>query len=312
MAAYNYIDNSEKQRTLLSLIVIAALIYALPSLWEIRMSPQLHKNFYGYFPHSWRQTIRQGGFRPVVFLGHGLYISAFFSLALAAAAILWKTKYKTLGRYGILITAFLIVVLLLSKSWGGVIYGLMALIIIRTATTKTWMTAALVIALFVGSYPLLRSSDTVPTEKITAFFIQYSEDRAQSLQFRFDNEDQLLEKANTRSLFGWGSWGRPRIYDPVSGRDLSVQDGTWIIIYGASGWLGYITVFGLLILPIIQHWRLSKKTNTYDTYTTGLCFILAINLIDLLPNSSLNPLTFILAGSLLGSYRYKLKANLNQ
>lgn len=55
-------------------LVIAGLIYTVPMLYEIRMSPQLHTIFYGYFPHSFGQQARGGGFRPVVFMGHGLLV----------------------------------------------------------------------------------------------------------------------------------------------------------------------------------------------------------------------------------------------
>src|SRR6056297_2639840 len=77
-------------RDLLTAIAVAGVAYSLPALFEVRMSPQLHTWVYGFFPHQFLQQIRFDGFRPVVFLGHGLAVALFFSMAFLAAAALWK------------------------------------------------------------------------------------------------------------------------------------------------------------------------------------------------------------------------------
>ena len=61
-----FLCTSEARALLLRAIVLAALVYSLPMLVEIRISPQLHRLVYGYFPHSFAQQIRDGGYRPVV------------------------------------------------------------------------------------------------------------------------------------------------------------------------------------------------------------------------------------------------------
>lgn len=80
----NPADFEEIPRTL----VVAALFYSLPILFEIRLSPQLHLWFYGYYPTSFLQQMRDGGFRPMVFIGHGLSVSFFMMTATVAAAVL--------------------------------------------------------------------------------------------------------------------------------------------------------------------------------------------------------------------------------
>ena len=72
-------------------LVVAGLIYSLPMLFEVRMSPQLHTWIYGYFPHSFGQQMRDGGFRPVVFIGHGLGVAFFVMTTVVAAAAFWRT-----------------------------------------------------------------------------------------------------------------------------------------------------------------------------------------------------------------------------
>ena len=50
--------------------------------------------------------------------------------------------------------------------------------------------------------------------------------RADSLLFRLVNEDMLAAKALQRPLFGWGGWGRNRVFDE-EGRDL--YDHRWVL-----------------------------------------------------------------------------------
>src|SRR5262245_16651075 len=61
--------SSADSEGILRVLVIAGLLYSLPVLFEVRMSPQLHNWFYGYHPHQFAQQMRDGGFRPVVFMG---------------------------------------------------------------------------------------------------------------------------------------------------------------------------------------------------------------------------------------------------
>ena len=128
------------------------------------------------------------------------------------------------------------------------------------------------------------------------------EDRAGSLRFRFDNEDKLVGSRLAAFSFGWGRFGRNRVYDEESGRDLSVTDGRWIITMGQFGFIGFLAEFGLLALPIFRAISALKFAETAEEqlFLAALALIVAINIVDLLPNSSLSPWTWLLAGALLG------------
>ena len=89
-----FLRNSENNVEVLRVLVIAGLAYSLPMLFEVRMSPQLNNWIYGYFPSSWLQQFRDGGFRPVVFLGHGLYVAFFAATTIMAAAAFWRTRTR--------------------------------------------------------------------------------------------------------------------------------------------------------------------------------------------------------------------------
>ncbi len=129
-----------------------------------------------------------------------------------------------------------------------------------------------------------------------------SADRAESLKTQFDNEDQLLDHAWQRPWFGWGRFGRNRIYNGWMGRDSSITDGTWIITLGVFGLVGFVAEFGLLGLAVFRAATALKFAQTMREggFLAALALIVAINIVDLLPNSSISPWTWLLAGALLG------------
>jgi hypothetical protein len=162
---------------------------------------------------------------------------------------------------------------------------------------------ASLVAVTVLLYPMLRGGGFVPVDKIVSFAHSVDRIRGLSLQYRLNNEDILLEKANERPLFGWGGWGRGRVYNE-KGKDISTTDGRWIITIGETGWFGYLARFGLLTLPIILL-TLRKRKYEVTLATSGLCLVLAGNLIDLIPNATSTPLTWLMAGALLGRLELK-------
>jgi hypothetical protein len=291
-------DNLEVLRTL----AIAGLLYSLPMLLEVRLSPQLHTWIYGYFPHSFGQQMREGGFRPVVFLGHGLLVAFFIMTAAVAAAALWRTRARLAGAPAGAVTGYLAAVLVLCKTLGALVYGAVLVPLVRYATPRLQSHVALVLVAIALLYPMLRAADLFPTSTILEAATSVSEERAQSLKFRFDNEDQLLDRAWQRFLFGWGRFGRNRVYDDESGRDVSVTDGRWVITMGQFGFVGFLAEFGLLALAVARAASAVRFAESVHeaVFLSALALIVAINVVDLLPNASISPWTWLLAGALLG------------
>jgi hypothetical protein len=266
------------------------------------MSPQLNAWFYGYFPHSFAQQVRNGGFRAVVFLGHGLVVAIFFAVTILATFALWRARRPSDGGAGTLIAgAWLLGVLVLCKSLGALISTLLLLPLLLFASARVQMIVAAAIAVIVLLYPMMRGAGLIPVDRLYAISASISDERAESFKFRLDNEDILLDRANHKPLAGWGIWGRNRVYDPESGRDISVTDGAWIIIIGVYGWIGYAVQFGLLTIPTLLL-ALRQRASALSFATTGLCLVLAVNLIDLIPNAGLSPLTWLIAGAVLGHW----------
>ena len=294
----NPIDSEE----ILRVLVIAGLVYSLPMLFEVRMSPQLHFWFYGYHPSDFDQEMRGGGFRPMVFMGHGLLAALFAMMTAVAAAAFWRTHTRVLRLPAAGVTAYLSVVLVLCKSLGALVYGVMMVPLVRFASPRIQFRVALILVTFALLYPLLRFADFIPTGAMVETASLVSVDRAESLKTRFENEDQLLKRASQRFLFGWGRYGRSFIYEQGSGRELSITDGRWIIVLGEFGLFGFLAEFGLLALPVFSAASaLRFAESTLDRVNlAALALILGANIIDLLPNSGLLPWTWLFAGGLLG------------
>jgi len=117
--ARKHLATPAAQREILLALALGGLAYSLPMLLEVRLSPQLNVWIYGFFPHAFDQQIRMGGFRPVVFLSHGLYV-AFFALTTVIAAFgLWRAEK---GPF-LLVGAYLTGVLVLCKTLGALVYA---------------------------------------------------------------------------------------------------------------------------------------------------------------------------------------------
>jgi hypothetical protein len=283
-------------------LVVAGLIYSVPMLIENITGPELHRLFYGYIQHDYGQAIRFGGFRPYVFMPHGLWV-AFFAMMCFTSALLQARKADAAERTRtVVIAIWLGISLVLCRSGGPLALTLVVAPLVLFFGPRMQLRMAALMALTALAYPLLRGSGVVPAEALVRFIAGLSPDRAESLAYRFTNEDILLERAADKPLFGWGAWGRNLVYDPETGEALTISDGQWIITIGQSGWLGYIATFGLLCLPIFAlWWRYRQVDNAQIPGQVGLlALILGANLVDLLPNATLIPFTWLLAGALLG------------
>ena len=302
-----YLGAPQEQTLLLRILCIAALLYSLPTLFEIRMSPQLARWTYGFLAQSFAQAMREGGFRPVVFLQHGLWLALFMAMAALSSLALWRQNKQQPGRgwrLGLLAALWLTGVLLLSKSLGALILLLMLAPVILLVPVRSQLLVAAVLAGLVLIFPMLRGAGLVPVGALVSTAALINEERADSLKFRFDNEDVLLDRANQKPLAGWGGYSRSRVFDIETGKDITVTDGIWIIVMGGSGWLGYLATFGLLTLPVLLLYIGSKKLRV-DQASAGLCLVLLLNLLDMIPNATMTPITWLVAGALAGRCRYR-------
>src|SRR6185312_8833545 len=197
--------------------------------------------------------------------------------------------------------AYLSAVLVLCKTLGALIYGVVLIPLVRWASLRLQLRIATLLVMVALAYPLLRVADVVPTQDILGWANTVSAERAESLKTRFDQEKLLLTHAWDRKWFGWGRFGRSRVYFD-NGEDRSITDGEWINTIGTFGLIGFAAEFGLLGFAVLRAAAALKSAPTTQDaiYATALTLIIAINIFDLIPNSTIFPWTWLLVGALLG------------
>lgn len=289
-------------RVLLRTLLGAGLVYSVFQLIEIRLSPQFHIWVYGFFQHSFAQTLRGGGFRPTVFMEHGLAVAMFTVVVVMAAAALYKTKIRVFRVPAGWALAYLWLVLLLLKSEAAFLYSLLAVPLILYASPKTQFRFAMLLAVIVLAYPWARGAGVVPVDDIRDWVAsEYGEEKVGSLMTRFVNEERLLERANERYLFGWGWYGRAYTHNVEAGFASAIRDGDWIITVGDWGRVGFLGKYLLILLPLFMSARQLKRVRSESDrrLLAALALIIAISAFDLLPNGNFNHLIFVFSGALM-------------
>jgi hypothetical protein len=303
LMAYRYLSSDTGMRELLLALAIGGLAYTLPALIEIRLSPQINIWIYGFFQHDFLQMMRDGGFRPLVFLSHALMLAFFLMTSILAALALARVDLDENDRLKFGLGAiYMFVVLYLCKSLASQLYAIAFAPLIFLAPVKWQIRVALGLATIAVVYPMLRNLGLIPLDGILERAYDFNADRGQSLGYRFENEEQLLDRAHEKNWFGWGGWGRNLVRHPETGQILTIPDGQWIIIFGTFGWVGYIAQMGLIAAPIALLTRKMHKIKDLELspYVAPIAVILVVTMVDMLINATLTPFTWLCAGAVLG------------
>lgn len=299
-----YFSDKEGLRDLAMGIVIGGLVYIPFCLWEMRMSPNLHYYIYGFRADKFINAIRFGAYRPVVFLQHGIAVGVWMMSALLMGIWLWRSKaVRFLHGFSMgFIVCALFVVFLLCRSLNAIILfvgGIFAYYVIRS---WRWKSIVLCLAIIPVFYIVSRNNGMLSADILVGEVSSISEDRSRSLYGRLYHEEKLQEKAWRRPLFGWGGWGRNRIYDE-DGNDISVTDGLWIIVFGTHGLVGLISLGFVFLLPSLLFWRKYRFADWGQADLApmaGFACVIPLYVIDCLMNAMVNPVFTVAAGGMLG------------
>lgn len=296
-----FLNNVEDNENIFKALVVMGLIYTIFMLVELRLSPQFHTWVYGYSNVDFSQQMRGEGYRPTVFYGHGLSLAFWISTCIIAALALQKNKVKASLFSASKVVIYLSIILVLCKTWSAMAYALLAMLLIFKLSPVKQTKWVLMLAAVIFIYPVAKTTGVFPDREIVSTIQQYSPDRAESLSFRFGNETILLERALQRPYFGWNGWGRNRVYNSW-GKDLSVTDGRWIIEIGVNGIMGFIFYYAILMIPLIYaHKNIENIENPRQrVYFAALAIMLAISIIDSIPNTGMGVMHWLFAGALLG------------
>jgi hypothetical protein len=262
-----YFADFEAQKYLLVAVIVGALIYVPFALWEIKMSPQLHREFYGVMLRSFKHARRAFGlWRPNVFVSHGLAYALFNALASLAAFWLWRTKtVRTVWGIpiGFVVVALVGITLLAQSSNAILLLGLGAgILLLGTRQRAAFPVLALVIVppFYVGVRQGLRWDGE---ELVAVAESVFGHKRAISLNVRIEAEKFLADKIVERPWFGYddfkeftGNKGREVEDNPV------LVDSRWILYLGLYGVFALIGLWGMQLLPPLllckrlapEHW----------------------------------------------------------
>jgi hypothetical protein len=284
-------------------VVIGALAYVPICLWEIRMSPQLNYWLYGFYPFRFHTTRRLGGYRPVGFFRHGIELGMMMmSAALISVSFqLADKRDRILGVPITWVSAILLATTALTRALGGLILlaaGTVAMLITRISR-RPILIGLLILAPL--AYIGLRFSGTMPEERLVSLAASVSPERAASLETRLEHEAALADKAFERPIFGWSGWGRSRVYDE-RGKDRSLTDGLWIILFGQYGLVGLGSWLAIMLGPPVLAWRrlgTQRLLEGSSAPALAAVILLPLHTVNWLVNGFVNPVVPMLASALL-------------
>ncbi len=304
-----YFTDTDVLKTLALTIFIGGIIY-IPFCWfELIMSPQLHRLTYGFHQHSFIQTLREdGGYRPMVYMTHGLMTSMWMILASFLGSWLYYCKAlpkKIVSIPSHYLLLMLIFTTIMMKSAGALSYFFIGLAVLYLSSKFKSSILVIMLLLCPYLYIIARTGGSWNGRNLTNYIAaNLSPARASSLQFRFDNETILLNKALEGSFLGWGGWNRWRVFD-YKGNDLTVSDGKWVIVFGMNGVYGLSIFIMMIQLPVILFIvRLKPEEWKNETFAapTAMAIFLSLTMIDNLLNSMENPIYMVIGGGLIGMF----------
>lgn len=263
---------------IIKLLIKAGLIYSILFLIEVRFSPQLHTWIYGFFPHSFLQQIRYGSVRPVVFMGHGLFVATFYMVCLCVSAIELKESKNKAKAFAIF--CFFTMIMLTTKTVGATILASAISISILFFHLRIQRVFSIFLLLIFFVYPTLSIFNLIPYEYIIESIRAIDSERADSMDVRFNNEIMLLDHIREKYFIGWGGMARNRFYNTVS-------DGYWLIVFSLYGFFYFFAYFALFGLGVLYKTNSAGDKNI-NPKIVNVSLLLSMILIDQLPNSSLN------------------------
>lgn len=310
LAGRVYFDSAEKLRDLCLCIIIGGLLYLPLCLYEIRMSPQLSRIFYGFFPHSFLQHMRYGGFRPIVFMQHGLMVALWMAVATIVAFWLWRSKLtrQLWGMPMVLLVVALAITTVLCKSangWSALAIGCGSYLLCGGGKSRRLLQLLLLsVPLYIG----LRSIGIVTWQEIEAVAGHiFDSHRVQSLGVRLTQEELFSLKALQHPLLGWGGYDRGWPVNPDTGRKMiRMIDSLWLITFSSKGFVGLISfVTAMLAGPwLVLRTKVNKSKIAGSSLVEPvvLSLVVILFMIDSLFNGMVNPVYIVSSGALVSFY----------
>jgi hypothetical protein len=301
-----YFDDLEGLKELAIGIFIGGIIY-MPLCWiEMRMSPQLHNWFYGFHQHDFRQTLRLGGYRPMVFMQHGLMVGMW--MAMSGLIGIWLLRSWTILKLWDMPLNVLVPLLILTAVACRSMYaaGLLALGLFALFSAKWFRTNLIVAAMLLVPPAFIAVRATATIDGLYAVRLaneMFGADRGGSFETRVLAENALSEKARQAPWFGWGGWNRNRVQNE-EGVDY-ITDSLWIITFGTNGMVNLAALTIMLLLPmmlVLKDYRVELWSHPMVAPVVVLAMISVLYMFDHLLNAMVNPIFMLAVGGVCSAH----------
>ena len=159
--------------------------------------------------------MRYGGFRPRVFFNTGLELGLWMNAVTLVAWWFWRTgQFKRLwGIPSSVILAALLVVAIMCRCHRRDFAAHLRLSRALDFPADQNEMGVVVPSVRRASFYAVRTTNLWSGESAVELAqLLVGEGRADSLDYRFENDDLLIAKALQQPIFGWGGWGRNRVY----------------------------------------------------------------------------------------------------
>ncbi len=298
-----YFSDQEGMRELVWAIVVGGLVYVPFCLVEVKMSPQFHTWVYGYFQHDFVQTKRMGGWRPTVFMQHGLMVGMWMCMTGLVAWWMWLNKgLRQVWRMPMGVVAVTILATaIMCKSFGAVILlgmGMAALWMARNLKTLVPLYVLLILApLYMGTR---LGGVWSGRDMLTASSSVGSEERSDSLKSRLNSEDQFIRAGWQKPIFGFRGWyNTMELWDRKA--KGAIPDALWMIEFTGEGFFGLTALTLFLLLPplrVLLRIRPSHLKDPEAAAAVALAGVCILYMLDNLYNGMVNPIFALGAGAI--------------
>jgi hypothetical protein len=302
-----YFDDIESLKELAIGIFIGGIIY-MPLCWiEMRLSPQLHNWFYGFHQHDFRQTLRLGGYRPMVFMQHGLMVGMW--MAMCALIGVWLLRSWTIRKLFDMPLNVLVPLLLLTAIGVRSMYaaGLLALGLFALYTALWFRTKWIIAVLLLIPPAFIAVRSTATVDGLYAVKLAnetFGAERGGSFETRVVAENALSAKAREKPWFGWGGWNNNRVVEEETG-NYYITDSLWIITFGTAGMINLAALTIMLLLPmmlILKDYRVELWSHPMIAPSVVLAMISMLYMFDHLLNAMVNPIFMLAVGGVCSAH----------
>jgi len=302
-----YFSDLDGLRELALGIFVAGLVYVPLVLFEARMSPQLHTWVYGFHQHDFVQSRRGDGWRPTVFMQHGLAVAMFMGTAAVCGVWMWTAgRVRTVRMIGGAVPTWILAVGLFAVAAACrssyalmlMLAGTGALLLSRVLGTRVILAGMLLIA------PLYVAARTVggwDAQVLRDVAGMMDQDREGSLGVRLESEDVCWRFMQSSLLFGDGRMDRLMLRE--SDGERFVPDGLWLIVLTKNGVFGLAAMFAFLLGPTALYLRRFPAQLLLGAEMAGatvMATVMVLYAMDNLLNAMVNPIYLLGAGGVAG------------